>query len=45
MRVVQLLVELVEVHPNKLNVCTAGLTKLVDKLRERPDAVNARRAA
>ena len=46
-RIVQLLVERVEIHPDSMNVGlrTAGLTKLVDELRERPDPVNARRAA
>ena len=44
MRVVQLLVERVEVHPDKFYVCTAGLNKLVDELRVRPDPVNVRRA-
>jgi site-specific DNA recombinase len=46
-RIVQLLVERVDIHPDSMNVRlrTAGLTKLVDELRERPDPVNARRAA
>jgi site-specific DNA recombinase len=46
-RIVQLLVERVDIHPDTMNVRlrTAGLTKLVDELRGRPDPVNARRAA
>ena len=46
-RIVQLLVERVEVHPERVNVRlrTAGLTKLVDELRERPNLANARTAA
>jgi DNA invertase Pin-like site-specific DNA recombinase len=46
-RIVQLLVERVEIQPDRLNVRlrTAGLTKLVDELRERPDPANARTAA
>ena len=46
-RIVQLLVERVEVQPDRLNVHlrTAGLTKLVDELCERPNLANARRAA
>jgi len=46
-RIVQLLVERVEVQPDRLNVRlrTAGLTKLIDELRERPDLANARTAA
>ena len=46
-RIVQLLVERVEVHPDRVNVRlrTAGLTKLVDDLRERPNLTNGRRAA
>ena len=46
-RVVRLLVERVDIQPNSMNVRlrTAGLTKLVAELRERPDPVNARRAA
>jgi hypothetical protein len=46
-RIVQLLVERVEVQPDRLNVRlrTAGLTKLVDELRERPNLANARTAA
>ena len=46
-RVVQLLVERVDIHPDSMNVRlrTAGLTKLVDELREPPDPANARRAA
>jgi len=46
-RIVQLLVERVEVHPDRLNVRmrTAGLTKLVDELRDRTEPVDARRAA
>ena len=46
-RIVQLLVERVDIHPDSMNVRlrTAGLTKLVDELRGRPDPVNARRAA
>jgi site-specific DNA recombinase len=46
-RIVQLLVERVDIHPESMNVRlrTAGLTKLVDELRVRPDPVNARRAA
>ncbi|MFO1097104.1 MAG: recombinase family protein [Xanthobacteraceae bacterium] len=46
-RTVQLLVERVDVHPDSMNVHlrTAGLTKLVDELRERLDPVDARRAA
>ena len=44
-RIVQLLVERVEVHPDRVNVRlrTAGLTKLIDELHER--ATNGRRAA
>jgi site-specific DNA recombinase len=46
-RVVGLLVERVDIHPDSMNVRlrTAGLTKLVDELRARPEPVNARRAA
>jgi site-specific DNA recombinase len=46
-RIVQLLVARVDVQLDRLDVClrTAGLTKLVDELRERPDPVNARRVA
>ena len=46
-RIVQLLVGRVDIHPDSMNVRlrTAGLTKLVDELRERPDPANARRAA
>jgi site-specific DNA recombinase len=46
-RIVQLLVERVEVHTDRLNVCvrTAGLTKLVDELRENPVPGHTRRAA
>lgn len=46
-RIVQLLVERVDIHPESMNVRlrTAGLTKLVDELRARPDPVNAPRAA
>jgi site-specific DNA recombinase len=46
-RIVQLLVERVDIHPDSMNMRlrTAGLTKLVDELREQPDPVNARRAA
>ena len=46
-RIVQLLVERVDMHPDSMNVRlrTTGLTKLVDELREQPDPVNARRAA
>jgi DNA invertase Pin-like site-specific DNA recombinase len=46
-RIVQLLVERVEVQRDRLNVRlrTAGLTKLADELRERPNLANGRRAA
>jgi site-specific DNA recombinase len=46
-RIVQLLVERVDIHPGSMNVRlrTAGLTKLVDELRSRPDPVDTRRAA
>jgi site-specific DNA recombinase len=46
-RIVQLLVERVEVQPDRLNVRlrSAGLTKLVDELCERPNLANARTAA
>jgi site-specific DNA recombinase len=46
-RIVQLLVERVDIQLDLMNVRlrTAGLTKLVDELRGRPDPVNARRAA
>ena len=46
-RIVQLLVERIDIRPDSMNVRlrTEGLTKLVDELRERPDPVNARRAA
>ena len=46
-RVVQLLVERVDIRPDsmKVRLRTAGLTKLVDELRARPEPVNARRAA
>jgi site-specific DNA recombinase len=46
-RIVQLLVERVEVHSDRVNVRlrTEGLTKLVDELRERPNLASARRAA
>jgi site-specific DNA recombinase len=46
-RIVQLLVERVEVHSDRVNVRlrTAGLTKLVDELHERPNLANARTAA
>jgi site-specific DNA recombinase len=46
-RIIQLLVEQVEVQPDRLNVRlrTAGLTKLVNELRECPNPANARRAA
>jgi site-specific DNA recombinase len=46
-RIVQLLVERVDIQPDSMNVRlrTAGLTKLVDELREQPDPANARRAA
>ena len=46
-RIVNLLVERVDVSPGSMNVRlrTAGLTKLVDEVRGRPDPVNARRAA
>ena len=46
-RIVQLLVERVEVHPDRVNarLRTAGLTKLVDELRERPNLVHPRAAA
>jgi site-specific DNA recombinase len=46
-RIVQLLVERVDIRPDSMNVRlrTEGLTKLVDELRERPDPVNGRRAA
>jgi site-specific DNA recombinase len=41
-RIVQLLVERVDIHPDSMNMRlrTAGLTKLVDELREQPDPVN-----
>ena len=46
-RIVQLLVERVEVHPDRANVRlrTAGLTKLVDELRDRLNLTDARTAA
>lgn len=46
-RIVQLLVDRVDIHPDSLNVRlrTAGLTKLVDELRERPHPIEARSAA
>jgi hypothetical protein len=46
-RIVQLLVERVEVQPDRLNVQlrTAGLTKLVDQLHDPPDSNHTRRAA
>jgi hypothetical protein len=46
-RIVQLLVERVEVHPDRVNVRlrTAGLTKLFDELHERASLTNGRRAA
>ena len=46
-RIVQLLVERVDVQLDRLNVRlrTAGLTELVYELREQPGPVNARRAA
>jgi site-specific DNA recombinase len=45
-RVVQLLVERVDIRPDsmKVRLRTAGLTKLVDELRTRPEPVNARAA-
>ena len=45
--IVQALVERVDIQLDSMNVRlrTAGLTKLVDELRERPDPVNARRVA
>jgi hypothetical protein len=47
MRIVQLLVERVEVHPDRLDVRlrTAGLTKLVDELNSPADFDPTRRAA
>jgi hypothetical protein len=46
-RIVQLLVARVDVQLDRLDVRlrTAGLTKLVDELRQRPDPADARRAA
>jgi site-specific DNA recombinase len=46
-RIVQLLVERVEVHPDRVNVRlrTAGLTYLFAELRDGPNAADARRAA
>jgi site-specific DNA recombinase len=46
-RIVQLLVERVEVHLDRVNVRlrTAGLTKLIDELHERASLTNGRRAA
>jgi hypothetical protein len=46
-RIVQLLVERVDGQVDRLDVRlrTAGLTKLVGDLRERPDRLEARRAA
>ncbi len=46
-RIVQILVERVDVHLDRLDVRlrAAGLTKLVDELRARPDPLEARRAA
>jgi site-specific DNA recombinase len=46
-RIVQLLVERVDIHPDSMSVRlrTAGLTKLVDDLRAQRDPGNARRAA
>jgi hypothetical protein len=46
-RIVQLLVERVEVHPDRVNVRlrTAGLTNLIDELHERASLTNGRRAA
>ena len=46
-RIVQLLVERVDIQSDSMNVRlrTAGLTKLVDELRKRPDPVSTRRAA
>jgi site-specific DNA recombinase len=46
-RIVQLLVERVQVHPDRVNVRlrTAGLTKLIDELHERAALTNGRRAA
>jgi site-specific DNA recombinase len=46
-RIVQLLVERVEVHPDRVNVGlrTAGLTKLIDELHERASLTTGRRAA
>ena len=46
-RIVQLLVERVDVHPDRLNVRlrTGGLTKLVDELHGVADAKHPRRAA
>ena len=46
-RIVQLLVERVDIHPDSMNVRlrTAGLTKLVDDLREGTGPLEKRRAA
>jgi site-specific DNA recombinase len=46
-RIVQLLVDRVEVHLDRLDMRlrTAGLTQLVDELRARADSIEARRAA
>lgn len=46
-RIVQLLVERIDIRPDSMGVRlrTAGLTKLVDELRARPEPVNAQRAA
>ena len=46
-RIVQLIVERVDIYPDSMNVHlrTAGLTKLVGELRERPEPVDAQRAA
>jgi site-specific DNA recombinase len=46
-RIVQLLVERVDIHPDSMNLRlrTPGLTKLVDELRERPAPLEKRRAA
>ena len=46
-RIVQLLVKRVDIQPDSMKVClhTAGLTKLVDELRARPELFDSRRAA
>ena len=46
-RIVQLLVERIDIHSDLMNVRlrTAGLTKLMDELREQSDPINSRRAA